>query len=164
MAIAATLGADVPFFLVGGTALGVGRADEIYPLVDLPVRPLVVAWAGEGVSSAEAYSWYKAGVAGRRPVKAASSFAALADGDLLALQNDLEAPVESRRPAIRRLRRELTANDALASRMSGSGSAVFALFAKVAAARRAAAAISGPGRQVLVTSTLGRLADGHQVG
>ena len=39
MAIAATLGADVPFFLVGGTALGLGRGDEIYPLADLPARP-----------------------------------------------------------------------------------------------------------------------------
>ena len=56
MAIAATLGADVPFFLVGGTALGLGRGDEIYPLADLPARPIVVAWAGEGVSSAEAYA------------------------------------------------------------------------------------------------------------
>ena len=67
MAIAAALGADVPFFLVGGTALGLGRGDEIYPLVDLPVRPIVVAWEGEGVSSAEAYAWYKAGAAGRGP-------------------------------------------------------------------------------------------------
>ena len=67
-------------------------------------------------------------------------------------------------PAIRRLRRELTAADALASRMSGSGSAVFAFFAKVPAARRAAAAISGPGRRVMVTSTVGRLAGGHRVG
>jgi hypothetical protein len=48
--------------------------------------------------------------------------------------------------------------------MSGSGSADFALFAKVPAARRAAAAISGPGRRVLVTSTVGRLAGGHRVG
>lgn len=164
MAIAAALGADVPFFLVGGTALGLGRGDEIYPLVDLPVRPIVVAWEGEGVSSAEAYAWYKAGAAGRRPVKVASRFVSLGDEDLPALGNDLEAPVEARRPAIRRLRRQLTATDALASRMSGSGSAVFALFAKVPAARRAAAVISGPGRRVLVTSTVGRLADGHRVG
>jgi 4-diphosphocytidyl-2-C-methyl-D-erythritol kinase len=164
MAIAATLGADVPFFLVGGTALGLGRGDEIYPLGDLPARPIVVAWAGEGVSSAEAYAWYKAGAAHRRPVKAAGSFAALADGDLSALQNDLEAPVEAQRPAIQRLRHELAAADPLASRMSGSGSAVFALFAKVPAARRTAAAISAPGRHVLVTSTLGRLAGGHRVG
>ena len=34
--LAAALGADVPFFLSGGTALGLGRGDEIYPLADLP--------------------------------------------------------------------------------------------------------------------------------
>src|SRR5262245_50409048 len=34
--VAASLGADVPFFLSGGTALGLGRGDEIYPLADLP--------------------------------------------------------------------------------------------------------------------------------
>jgi 4-diphosphocytidyl-2-C-methyl-D-erythritol kinase len=97
-------------------------------------------------------------------VKPGGNFAPLADWDLSALQNDLEAPVEARRPAIRKLRRDLAATGALASRMSGSGSAVFALFAKVPAARRAAAAISGPGRHVLVTRTVGRLAGGHKVG
>ena len=106
MAVAATLGADVPFFLVGGTALGLGRGDEIYPLADLPRRPIVVAWAGRRRVDGRGVPWYKAGAAGRRPVKAARGFAALADGDLSALQNDLEAPVEARRPAIRRLRRE----------------------------------------------------------
>ena len=34
--VAAGIGADVPFFLSGGTALGLGRGEEIYPLVDLP--------------------------------------------------------------------------------------------------------------------------------
>ena len=163
MAIAATLGADVPFFLVGGTALGLGRGDEIYPLVDLPARAVVVAWAGEGVSSADAYSWYRAG-ASRRPPHDPRSLAALADGDLSGLGNDLEAAVEARRPAIRRIRREMAASEALVARMSGSGSAVFALYAKVAVARRAAASIAAPGRQVLVTRTQGRLAGSHQVG
>ena len=57
--VAASLGADVPFFLVGGTALGLGRGDEIFPLADLPVSPVVVAWPDEGVSSADAYSWLR---------------------------------------------------------------------------------------------------------
>ena len=163
MAIGATLGADVPFFLVGGTALGLGRGDEIYPLVDLPSRPLVVAWAGDGVSSAEAYGWYRASVR-RPPANNSCSMTALADGDLSGLGNDLERPVEARRPAIRRLRRQLEATNALVSRMSGSGSAVFAFFAKVPDARRAAAILSAPGRHVLVTRTLGRLAGSRQVG
>ena len=41
--VAATLGADVPFFLSGGTALGLGRGDEVYPLADLPRHWVVLA-------------------------------------------------------------------------------------------------------------------------
>ena len=40
--IGARLGADVPFFFVGGTALGLGRGDDIYPLADLPTVHVVV--------------------------------------------------------------------------------------------------------------------------
>ena len=44
--VAAALGADVPFFLSGGTALGLGRGDEVYPLADLPRHWVVLrhAW------------------------------------------------------------------------------------------------------------------------
>src|SRR4029077_16313168 len=58
MAIAATLGADVPFFLSGGTALGLGRGDEVYPLADLPRHWIVLRVRAFGVSPAAAYSWY----------------------------------------------------------------------------------------------------------
>ncbi len=53
--VAATLGADVPFFLAGGTALGLGRGDEVYPLADLPRHWIVVLVPGFGVSTSEAY-------------------------------------------------------------------------------------------------------------
>ncbi len=56
--VAATLGADVPFFLAGGTALGLGRGDEIYPLADLPRHWIVLLIPGFGVSSGDAYRWY----------------------------------------------------------------------------------------------------------
>src|SRR6188508_490673 len=56
--VAATIGADVPFFLSGGTALGLGRGEEIYPLVDLPPHFVVIVRPPFGVSTAEAYSWY----------------------------------------------------------------------------------------------------------
>jgi len=42
--IASRLGADVPFFLRGGRALGVGRGDEIYPLPDLARRSVLVCF------------------------------------------------------------------------------------------------------------------------
>jgi 4-diphosphocytidyl-2C-methyl-D-erythritol kinase len=58
--IGATLGADVPFFLSGGTALGLGRGEEIYPLADLPRHWVVLLIPGFGVSTSEAYAWYDA--------------------------------------------------------------------------------------------------------
>ena len=42
MEIAAGLGADVPFFLLGGRALGIGKGDEIYPLPDIPKLTLLI--------------------------------------------------------------------------------------------------------------------------
>src|ERR687890_923215 len=56
--VGATIGADVPFFLSGGTALGLGRGEEIYPLVDLPPHFVVIVRPPFGVSTAEAYGWY----------------------------------------------------------------------------------------------------------
>ena len=56
--VASGIGSDVPFFLSGGTALGLGRGEEIYPLVDLPRHWIVVVLPPFGVSTAEAYAWY----------------------------------------------------------------------------------------------------------
>ena len=58
--LAARLGADVPFFLVGGTALGLGRGDDIYPLADLPRTHVVIVRPRFGVSTTDAYGWYDA--------------------------------------------------------------------------------------------------------
>jgi len=53
--IAAEVGSDLPLFLVGGTALGVGRGEEVYPLADLPSVPMVVVMPEVGVSTAQAF-------------------------------------------------------------------------------------------------------------
>ncbi len=53
--LAAALGSDVPFFLTGGTALGVGRGEEVYPLPDAPPLDVVVALSPRGTSTREAY-------------------------------------------------------------------------------------------------------------
>src|SRR4029077_6926946 len=61
MAIAASLGADVPFFLLGGRALGVNKGDEIYPLPDIPKQHLLVVSPNEiQVPTPDAYRWLKA--------------------------------------------------------------------------------------------------------
>ena len=54
--IAAQVGSDLPLFLVGGTALGVGRGEEVYPLPDLPSVPMVVVTPAIGVSTPKAFA------------------------------------------------------------------------------------------------------------
>ena len=101
-ALAARLGSDVPFFLVGGTALGLGRGDEVYPLEKLPRYWVVLAIPPFGVATKDAYRWFdearKKG-SGAFPVRTGKS----ASRPLLPnvpLVNDLEAPVIARHPVI----------------------------------------------------------------
>jgi len=53
--IAAEVGSDLPLFLIGGTVLGVGRGEEVYPLVDLPAVACVVALPEVSVSTPQAF-------------------------------------------------------------------------------------------------------------
>jgi 4-diphosphocytidyl-2-C-methyl-D-erythritol kinase len=54
--ISAEVGSDLPLFLIGGTVLGVGRGEEVYPLRDLPLTHLVVVTPPVGVSTPEAFA------------------------------------------------------------------------------------------------------------
>jgi 4-diphosphocytidyl-2-C-methyl-D-erythritol kinase len=54
--IAAEIGSDLPLFLVGGTVLGVGRGEEVYPVADLPAVAMVVVTPEVGVSTAKAFA------------------------------------------------------------------------------------------------------------
>jgi len=54
--IAGEVGSDLPLFLVGGTVLGLGRGEEVYPLEDLPAMPLVVVTPEIGVSTPRAFA------------------------------------------------------------------------------------------------------------
>jgi 4-diphosphocytidyl-2-C-methyl-D-erythritol kinase len=53
--IAAEVGSDLPLFLIGGTVLGVGRGEEVYPLMDLPAVPCVLALPEVSVSTPQAF-------------------------------------------------------------------------------------------------------------
>jgi 4-diphosphocytidyl-2-C-methyl-D-erythritol kinase len=53
--IAASVGSDVPLFLIGGAVLGVGRGEEVYPMPDLPVTHCVIALPEIGVSTPQAF-------------------------------------------------------------------------------------------------------------
>jgi 4-diphosphocytidyl-2-C-methyl-D-erythritol kinase len=54
--IAAEVGSDIPLFLVGGTVLGVGRGEDVYPLPELRATPCVVATSEIAVSTPKAFA------------------------------------------------------------------------------------------------------------
>lgn len=154
--VGARIGADVPFFLVGGTALGLGRGDDIYPLADMPTVHVVVIRPGFGVATAEAYGWFDREGRRRRREFAHRPTPAGWPAWAASLRNDLEGPVTRHHPAIGRLRQALVDAGAVAAAMSGSGSAVFGLFERVDAARRTARDLARPGWNVVCTRTVSR--------
>jgi 4-diphosphocytidyl-2-C-methyl-D-erythritol kinase len=155
--IAAALGADVPFFLSGGTALGLGRGDEIYPLADLPRHWVVLLLPGFGVSTRDAFGWYAEERAlGRTSVQEPQYVPGPWPSRAAQMINDLEPPVMRRHQEIGALKSALREAGAMAAAMSGSGSAVFGLFRGHAAAEKALKPLSRNGAKALVTRTLTR--------
>ena len=160
LAIASSLGSDVPFFLHGGRALGIGRGEEIYPLPDAPRREVLVVSPNDiAVPTKDAYGWI-AEAQSRELTNAADptrlfQFCALCwspQGG--ALSNDFEAAVFPRYSRLAAIKRDLLQQGAADASLAGSGSAVFGVYQHPAKARRAARAF--PQDQVFFCSTLSR--------
>jgi len=159
MEIAAALGADVPFFLCGGRALGINKGDEIYPLQAIAKQHvLVVSPHDIHVPTRDAYRWLKA-----RPLALTKSagtsklfeFCALCwSAQRNGLSNDFERPVFRRHPRLEQIKRELLQRGAAEASLAGSGSAVFGVFPSPAMARRAA--VGFPHDQTFVCETVSR--------
>lgn len=156
-ALAVGLGADVPFFLVGGRALGTGRGDEITPMPDLPRRFCVVVAPGFGISTRDAYGWASLRLTKRAGASIMSRFCERARSSTWhpALENDFEDVVFSRFPRLGRIKRQLQELGAEWASLSGSGSAIYGLFRTQPAAETAAAAVASEDA-VFVVQTLGR--------
>ena len=155
--VAASIGSDIPFFLSGGTALGLGRGEEIYPLVDLPVHWVVIVRPAFGVSTAEAYSWYDEDrTAGLKEPRELQVLPVPWPSRAAQMVNDLEPPVMRRHPEIVDIKAALKNGGAVASSMSGSGSAVFGLFRTRAAAAKMIGPLARGGAKTRLTKTLTR--------
>lgn len=133
--VAASLGADVPFFLLGGTALGVSRGEEVYPLPDGPQLHLVLALPSEGMPTAEAYRRLDAGREGRLTppggaLRMTALVRALVEGRLSErlLFNDFEGANEGAGEENASVRKALRAAGARTAIPSGSGSAWVGFF------------------------------------
>jgi len=136
--LAASLGADVPYFLEGGTVLGLERGDVLFPLLDRPHEWVTLIVPPFRVSTKDAYAWWDADRKNR--VGADLRVGRGADtsvGPYSDNRNDLERPVAKRHPEIARLVGALRGAGASQAAMTGSGSAVFGLFDGRRAAMRA---------------------------
>ena len=127
LAIAATLGSDVPFFLEGGAAAGLGRGEELYPLADRKGFALLVA-PGIHVSTPSAYAALAPGLAATPWQPKVAAFQEFIAHPNLPGHNDFEAVVFRQHPKLELIKSQLCEAGAEWALMSGSGSSVFGLF------------------------------------
>ncbi|MEU3220499.1 4-(cytidine 5'-diphospho)-2-C-methyl-D-erythritol kinase [Streptomyces sp. NPDC006971] len=148
LAICAELGSDVPFSLVGGAALGVGRGERLTPIEVGGTFHWVFAVADGGLSTPAVYGEFDRLTAGTdvpAPVASPVLLDALRTGDTTALAgalgNDLQPAALSLRPALADTLAAGTAAGALAALVSGSGPTTAFLVADEEAARKVAEAL-----------------------
>ena len=141
--LAAQLGSDVPFFLLGGTAAVLGRGEELYPLEDLRNRFVLVVSPEVHVSTADAYRALSARLTAESVRSKLAEFQAQlwSGGDEWAT-NDFEAVVFEQYPRLKAIRNGLLRAGAMSALMTGSGSSVFGIFASAEDMERAAARFS----------------------
>jgi 4-diphosphocytidyl-2-C-methyl-D-erythritol kinase len=132
------LGSDVPFFLLGGTAVGIGRGTELFPLPDEPARQGLVVAPGIHVNTAQAYKDLSARlttelqqnkIVSFQTVTWGRSSAAADRSSVAACRNDFEAVVFEQHARLPELKQRLLKAGASPALMTGSGSALFGLFA-----------------------------------
>jgi len=159
--LARRLGADVPYFLYGGTALGLARGDEVYPLARQLQAPVVVVDPGRPLSTPAVFRRCDARLTPRENSRSIFYFVSSdleGDAAFRSLTNELEiAALEEApdlKPAVSRIRGVLSEAGARHTALSGSGSAYFGIFAEHRRARGAVAALRALGFRAFGCRTL----------
>jgi 4-diphosphocytidyl-2-C-methyl-D-erythritol kinase len=173
-ALAARLGSDVPFSLLGGVALGSGRGEQLSPVLARRRWDWVLGIAGEGLSTPAVYAELdrlraEGRVAdGEEPSSPDPVIAALRSGPVpalgAALSNDLQPAALSLRPDLRRALRAASGAGAAAAVVSGSGPTVAALTEDEESAVRLTAALAGEGVYRTVRAVHGPVTGARLVG
>ena len=177
--IAAEVGSDLPLFLVGGTALGVGRGEQVYPLEDLPAIACVVVTPEVGVSTPKAFAewdrkltvpapsdrmvelgqglsaWLGESYSGA-PFRRGRRGNPLLELVRAGIKNDFEQVVFPEYPELSEVKSALERAGAKYASLSGSGSALYGLFASREAASAAVTKLRKQGWSAQATSTLPR--------
>ncbi len=158
--LARRLGADVPYFLLGGTALGLGRGDEVYSLYRQIQGHAVIVCPNRGISTPAVFRRLDAGLTPRENSSTIYRFASSdLDGSAFrVLTNELEGAALEEAPdlasVLQRVRSILKQEGALMMSLSGSGSSYFGLFGEASRARRAHVALRALGLVVHCCSTV----------
>ncbi|MFT4085731.1 MAG: 4-(cytidine 5'-diphospho)-2-C-methyl-D-erythritol kinase [Gordonia sp. (in: high G+C Gram-positive bacteria)] len=167
LSIAARLGSDVPFSVVGGAALGTGRGEKLLPVLHRGELHWVLAVAKTGLSTPAVYGELdrlrsERGDDVPPPARPDELMVALASGDVHAvaplLSNDLQPAALSLQPLLRRTLRAGKEAGALAGIVSGSGPTCAFLCADADAAVEVAAVLSGSGVAKAVRTAHGPVA------
>jgi 4-diphosphocytidyl-2-C-methyl-D-erythritol kinase len=161
LAVGSRLGADVPFFLFGGTARGTGIGDNVMPLQDRTEKFLLVIKPNANTSTSDAYKALDERSLTTRNSKTILSSSQPTEhfdsGSLASLENDFEEVVLDLEPEIARAKAALIRTGAKNAALAGSGSAVFGIFDSEDAQRRAIQAIElETGWRVFLCKTVGR--------
>ncbi len=156
--LAKTIGADVPFALHGGCALAGGIGEALQPIPVYAGIPIVVCKPRASASTKEIFTRLKVDSIAEHPDTLGAAEAIREKNlDALAFRlfNVLESVTTELCPAIGEYRRDLLKAGALAAVMTGSGTAVFGVFADKASASRAVAALRNSCDQVWLAETIG---------
>lgn len=129
--LAASLGSDVPLFLLGGRVLGCGRGEEVYPLTDLPPRKCLVVHPGFPVSTSEAYQRLSLRLTSQKEGRKVDLFGMWPQTSLDGwgpAENDFESVIFAKWPELGDLKSQFIRAGAETALLTGSGSAVYAVF------------------------------------
>lgn len=155
--IAAKIGSDVPFCLLGETALASGRGEIVTPLAEAPKLYFVLVKPEFGVSTASIYHNFDASANNKHPDFAAySTHLAYKDGEkvLASMSNALEQSTFQLHPAVAKIKTKMQALGGKYTLMSGSGPTVFSGFSEKQAAEDFFRLCQSHFKQVFLTETV----------
>ncbi|MEZ5423674.1 MAG: 4-(cytidine 5'-diphospho)-2-C-methyl-D-erythritol kinase [Pyrinomonadaceae bacterium] len=145
--IAAEIGADVPFFLWGGTAIGTGRGDVIEPIDDIPATTMLIVTPNIAVPTAEVFARYRAETlteaAQNHNLSVCRAEAERLKPATSEFVNDLEGIVFEAFPEVARVKMALEEHGAVNAVLCGSGASVVGVFDKQETRQTAENALDG---------------------
>ncbi len=157
--ISATLGADVPYCLLGGTQLASGIGEILTPLSPIPDCNILLVKPPVSISTKLVYEEIDSAMPQKRPDTEAVKDA-LFNGDLLGVSENLcnvmESVTQTMQPQIRGIKEKMMLNGALGAIMSGSGPTVFGIFDDFNKAKASAESFSYQYRDVFVVKPYNR--------